>query len=221
MPPEQILQPEHLILTGARSEAFVGSTRLILGRLGYRIFSVRELAEAEEAGGGPGRQIEMLILDEHRLLAADELDPDGLLPIILLTGRAGIRTPDSRIIAAVKKPAGLHDLYRIFQQHFEERSRTTLRVETDLPATCQRRGKVWTASVLSLSDNGCLLRSSESIPLGTTFDLTLELPFVGAIQIKAESAYQLVPDLGLVFNAIEPQARRAIGEYVVDALAAD
>ena len=220
MAPERIAKPNHWIFTSARSEAFAGSTRLILGRLGYRILSARELAALGDADGSPRQQIEMLILDEQRLELADEIDPEGSLPIILLTGRAGIRTPDLRIIAATKRPAGLHDLYRIFQQHFEERSRTTPRVETDLAVTCQRRGKTWNAAVLSLSDNGCLLRSSESVPLGSTLDLSLELPRFGAIVIKAEIAYQLVPDLGLVFNAIEPRVRRAIGAYVVDTLAA-
>ena len=38
------------------------------------------------------------------------------------------------------------------------------------------------------------------------------------IEIEAESAYQLVPDLGLVFSAVAPRVREAIGAYVVDAL---
>lgn len=223
MPPQPIPRPKHWIFTNARSEAFAGSTKIILGRLGYAIVSAQQL---DELGGIVGEgdaqrsALELLILDEHRLEAMDEIDPGGTLPIVLLTGRAGIREPNPRFIAAVKRPAGLHDLYRIFQQHFEECPRTTPRVETTLEATCQRRGKTWSAAVRSLSDNGCLLRSDEAIPLGSTLEIALDLPNVGVIEFEAESAYQLVPDLGLVFSAIAPQTREAIGAYVIDALAA-
>jgi hypothetical protein len=46
------------------------------------------------------------------------------------------------------------------------------------------------------------------------------LPDVGSLEIEAEAAYQLVPNIGLVFSAIEPRVRQAIGDYVIDSLAA-
>ncbi|MCP5043884.1 MAG: hypothetical protein GY944_22890, partial [bacterium] len=42
----------------------------------------------------------------------------------------------------------------------------------------------------------------------------------GALEIEAETAYQLVPDLGMVFNATPPKVRDQIGAYVLDTLAA-
>ena len=62
------------------------------------------------------------------------------------------------------------------------------------------------------------MRSSERVPLGSRFSLTLQLPRIGRVEIEAESAYQLVPDLGLVFSSIPADVREAIGSYVVDAL---
>jgi hypothetical protein len=74
--------------------------------------------------------------------------------------------------------------------------------------------------VLSLSENGCLLRSPEPLLLGSRIALGFELPRSGAIEVDAEIAYQLVPDLGVVFNATSPGVREAIGGYVSAALAA-
>lgn len=212
--------PKHLLFTSARPEAFARMTRAILGRLGYGIVTSDELGLLARRFGGALPPIEMLLLDEHRTEVPEPIDPDQSLPVVLLTGRAGIRSPEARIMAAVKRPAGLHDLYRIFQRHFEEIPRSTPRIDTDLNVTCHRDGKTWSSSVVSLSDNGCLLRGTESVPLGSRVDLTLELPHVGAVELEAESAYQLVPDLGLVFSAIRPEVRDAIGNYVIAALAA-
>jgi hypothetical protein len=124
------------------------------------------------------------------------------------------------VIGAVKRPAGVHDLYRILQRQFEERPRSTPRIDTELRATCHRRGKSWQAEVLSLSDNGCLLRSGEAIPLGTVLSMSIELPGESAVEVEAETAYQLVPDLGLVFSGTPPAIRERLGAYVLGRLAA-
>ncbi len=164
-------------------------------------------------------QPDLIIADENRLAELSDFIDDSQIPVILITGRRGIREDRPNIIAAVRRPAGLHDLYRILQLHFEETPRSAPRVSTNLNARCSREGRSWTASVLSLSENGCLLRSSEPIPLGSTLDLTLQLPAVGAIEIHAETAYQLVPDLGLVFSAIPANVRQSLESYVANALA--
>ena len=223
MSPQLSLRPKHLLYTNARPEAFAQRTREILGRLGYRILTATDLALLEQSCEGDRQKIELLVLDEHRAeadLDLPEADASADLPIILLTGRAGIRTSTPQIMAAVKRPAGLHDLYRILQQHFEEAPRSTPRVDADLQATCSRRGKSWSAEILSISDNGCLMRSSEDVPLGSHISLSFALPDVGSLEIEAEAAYQLVPNIGLVFSAIEPRVRQAIGAYVIDSLAA-
>jgi hypothetical protein len=192
---------------------------MILGRLGYGIFTIDEMESMESSlASVEVPEIEMVVLDDHRLddFLADASDKTP--PILLLTGRSGIRRSHPEVVAAVKRPAGLHDLYRILQQYFEDVPRNTPRVSTHIRAECNRNGRVWSAAVVSLSENGCLLRSSQSVPLGSHFDLSIRLPRVGTIEIEAESAYQLVPDLGLVFNSVQPWMREAIQAYVVDAL---
>jgi hypothetical protein len=126
---------------------------------------------------------------------------------------------DPRIVGAVRRPAGLHEIYRLVQQILEDTPRSTPRVPTHLAARCQRDGREWRSVVLSLSENGCLLRSPETLLLGARFRLGFDLPRSGAVEVDAEIAYQLVPDLGVVFNATSPGVREAIGGYVSAALA--
>jgi hypothetical protein len=123
-------------------------------------------------------------------------------------------------VGAVKRPAGLHELYRLLQQVLEETPRTTLRVPTHLNARCSKNGLEWTGAVLSLSENGCLLRSPEPLLLGSRIDISFTLPKVGAIDLQAEVAYQLVPESGLIFLATLPGDRSAISEFVTDSMAA-
>ncbi len=134
---------------------------------------------------------------------------------IVLTGQRGVTGVDSRIVGAVRRPAGPHDTYRLLQQVLEEIPRSVPRVPTYLVTRCTRRGQEWRAAVLSLSENGCLLRSPELLPLGALLHLHFELPQVGPIEVEAEAAYQLIPDTGVVFHGLVPDTRRAIAAYIL------
>jgi len=207
-----------LLIAHARPEAFVDKTRLILGRLGYHIVSPEDFDRMRATSAGAGRSPDLLIVDERRLA---DLPAASRTPIILLTGRHGVRADgDPRVVGAVKRPAGLHDLYRLAQQVFEETPRTTPRVPTHLQARCERDGRSWEGAVLSLSENGCLLRSEQSPPLGSCFELSFSLPGSGPVALRAEAAYQLVPDLGVVFSGIAARTRQAIGDFVTDTILA-
>ena len=113
----------------------------------------------------------------------------------------------------------MHDVYRVAQQLLEDTPRSTPRVPVHLAARCHREGKEWLAVVLSLSENGCLLRTPEPLLLGTRLELSFDLPRSGALRLEAENAYQLLPDFGLIFHATAPAHRDAIRSYVSDALA--
>jgi hypothetical protein len=125
---------------------------------------------------------------------------------------------DPRIVGAVRRPAGLHELYRLVQQVLEDTPRASPRIPTHLPARCRVGDREWASSVLSLSENGCLMRSAEVPVLGTRLDVSFSLPRSGVLRLDAEIAYQLVPDLGVVFNGTSPGVRDAIKGYVQDAL---
>ncbi|MCZ6463619.1 MAG: PilZ domain-containing protein [Proteobacteria bacterium] len=213
----QSREPRTLV-AHARAEAFAPRTRSILGNLGYRIVMLEELEEL--LGGAEAPRPDLRIVDERRLSEVPEDDGAGPVPMIVLTGRHGVTGADSRIVGALMRPAGLHDLYCLLQQVFEQHPRSAPRVPTHLRAVCRRRGEEWSGAVLSLSENGCLLRSTEPLTLGTRLELCFELPRVGPIELWAETAYQLVPDMGLVFSALAPAHREAIVSYVDDALGA-
>ncbi len=207
-----------ILVSYTRPEAFVGKTREIFGRLGYRIVEPGEFAERRRAGDDGCPVPDLLIVDERRLVEATSVTAQAAAPIILLTGRQGLQGSNPRIVGAIRRPAGLHELYRLVQQIFEETPRSTLRVSLCLPARCRHGGSAWDGALVSLSDNGGLLRGVEGLPLGAHFDLSFELPHVGEIELRAEAAYQLVQDVGVVFSGIDPAARSAIGGFVSETI---
>ena len=208
--------PNRLLVTHAAPQAFAPMARIMLAKLGYRIVEPEEFpAAAAELGL---ERPHLRLVDERSLAdASDEEDPP--VPIVVLCGRHGVTGADPRIVGAIRRPAGLHEIYRLVQQVLEDTPRSTPRVPTHLPARCQREGREWRGAVLSLSENGCLLRSPEPLLLGSRIALGFELPRSGKLEVDAEIAYQLVPDMGVVFNATSPSVREAIGAFVASALA--
>jgi hypothetical protein len=190
-------------------------SRAILAKLGYTILTPEEFENiAEEMDCD---RPDLRIVDERNL---PEVPEDGgcSVPIIVLTGRYGVTGADQRIAGAVKRPAGLHELYRLMQQILEDTPRTAPRVATHLSATVHSGEREWTVAVLSLSENGCLIRSSETLLLGSSVRLGFELPDTGPLEFAAETGYQLVPDVGLIFHAASPANREAVSRYVDAAL---
>ena len=189
-------------------------SRTILAKLGFQIVAPEDypaLAEAMDRD-----RPDLRIVDERRLAEIPEESP--AVPIVVLSGRHGVTGADSRIVGAVRRPAGMHELYRLVQEVLEETPRATPRIPTHLAARCTRQGREWRAAVLSLSENGCLLRSPEPLLLGSSLEITFELPVSGTLHCEAEIAYQLLPDLVLVFHAAPPAVREAIQGYLARSL---
>jgi hypothetical protein len=208
--------PRRLLVSLAAPEAYAPTTLGMLAKLGYRVVEPESVPAACEALGL--ERPDLLLVDERSLAEVDDGE-DPPLPIVALCGRHGVTGADARIVGALHRPAGLHELYRLLQQVLEDAPRTTPRVATHLPARCRRDGREWRSAVLSLSVNGCLLRSPEPLLFGSRLTLDFELPRHGGVEVEAEIAYQLVPDLGVVFNATSPRVRAAIDGYVSAALA--
>ena len=212
--------PSRILVSYARSEAFIEHTEIILSRLGYQFISAEAYEDSLPEGGERGfdaPKADLLLVDERRLAEIPESEDE--IPIILLTGRHGVTGADPRIAGAVKRPAGLHDLYRLAQQILEDTPRAVPRIATQLSAVCRRKGREWKATVVSLSENGCLLRSPEELPLGSELEIAIELPKIGRVTLWADSAYQLVPDDGLVFSSLVASDRTTLADYVKSVLA--
>lgn len=207
-------RPHHLIVSHAAPDAYAPMTRAILAKLGYAILMPDEY---ESLGAARGVQPPMMRIVDERQLA--EIDDAVVVPLIVLTGRHGVTGADPRIIGAVRRPAGMHELFRLIQQVSEETPRSTPRIPTHLHARCRRDGREWGCTVLSLSENGCLVRSPEPLLLGARVELSFSLPRTGAISLEAETAYQLVPDVGMIFHAIPARQREVIAGFVTATLA--
>jgi len=207
----------HTIVCHARSEDFALMTQVILGRLGYALWSAEDYEARREdlREDDPPR---IRLVDERRLGEVEDVDGEPSAPIILLTGRDGATGADTRVVGAVKRPAGLYDLYKILQHTLEDTPRSSPRVPTHLRATCSRHGQSWDASILSLSEGGCLVRSREALPLGSRLEVSFDLPRTGTLELYADAAYQLVPDTGLVFSGVRQEERKAIQTFVSAAL---
>ena len=203
----------------ASANDFAANTLRILARLGYDILSPEKFEELRSGpDGDPDRQPDLFIVDESRLRELPASDSARNVPIVVVARSHATPEGDPRVVASVKPPIGMHDLYRVLQQVFEDRPRTAPRIRTELPGVCRRSGREWNATVVSLSENGCLLRSSEPVPLGTSLQLAFKVPGSGTVHIKAEMAYQLLPDLGLVFSSIAPRIREVIAHHVAESL---
>jgi hypothetical protein len=156
------------------------------------------------------------VVDERQLAEVPEDTPS--VPLLVLTGRHGVTGADPRIVGAIRRPAGMHELYRLVQQVTEDTPRATPRVPTHLPARCHKDGHEWSTTVISLSENGCLVCSPEPLLLGSQLQLEFDLPITGTLRVSAETAYQLLPDVGLIFNATRSSDREAISNFVSNTL---
>jgi len=210
--------PRHTVVCHARPEAFSAHSYVLLCRLGYSMWLIEDYEKRSDDDREEDRPV-LRVVDERRLGEVEEEPGWERSPIILLTGRHGATAADVRVVGAVRRPAGLHEMYRLMQQVLEINPRVAPRVPTHLHATCHRRGRQWDASILSLSENGCLLRSPQPLPLETRLKIGFELPGVGRLELEADTAYQLVPDVGLVFGAVKPSEREAIQDFVTASLA--
>jgi hypothetical protein len=206
----------HTIVCHAHPEAFVANTRVLLCRLGYAMWLAEEYAGRSEDEREDDRPV-LRLVDERRLGEVEDEPGWEPTPIVLLTGRQGATGADTRVAGAVRRPAGLHELYRLIQLVLELHPRAVPRVPTHLRAICTQGGKSWDVSILSLSENGCLVRSREPLLLGSRLVLSFELPAwlrLGRLEIEADSAYQLLPDNGLVFSGLGVREREALQAFV-------
>jgi hypothetical protein len=210
-------EKRRLIVSIARATAFVPLARAILGRMGYAIVPLEEWQAYPPLSK---REPLLALVDDRMFASLPATEPFDRLPILLLTGREPGRIEDRRVLGAISQPAGLHELYRLLQQLIEPQPRGTLRIPTNLPARMRGADREWTGAVLSLSENGCLLRTPEPMPLGTALEISFELPRTGRIETRAEASYQLIPDFGLVFQSTPAASRNAIRSFVEERLAA-
>jgi len=205
----------HVLALTAGSRALAPRTRAELRALGYelRVASDRDFATRPETAPA------LRIVDERYLDRIPTPQEEPHTPVVLLTGPRPLAIDDSRIAGRVMRPAGTFDLYPILQKALERHPRRVPRVPTQLPARCIRDDYRWPGAVLSLCEDGCLLRSTEVVEPGSRFDLQFAIPGGELIMARARCVYTSDSRAGVVFSEPSEVDRRVIRGYVSERLA--
>ena len=156
-------EPRLCIASHAAESDYAPTSRMLLWKLGYALMAPEDAQEPA-----------LRVVRDDRL---SEVAAQPSAPIILLTrGRRAVQR-DPRVAGTLRRPAGLHELYRLIQVALEEHPRSVPRVPTLLRATGTSETKRFEFAVTSISESGCLV-SSLKLPLhGTRLELELELPW--------------------------------------------
>ncbi len=198
-------EPRLCIASHASESDYAASSRVLLWKLGYELLP-------PEAATDPV----LRIVRDDRLA---EVGAQESTPIILLTRERRAVKRDPRVAGTLRRPAHLHELYRLIQAALEEHPRAVPRVPTSLRAKAASEDAHYEFDVSSLSENGCLV-TGPKLPLhGTSLELEIELPWGQRLATPALVAYEQRESLGLVFHGITLAARKKTAKAVLELLA--
>jgi len=195
--------------------AFAPQTRAALEGLGYSVVPAFSMGRFDDASWQPA----LRIVDERQYQMVPSFEDDPSTPLILLTGTRRVEVDDERVAGRAPRPARLSDLYPIIQSALEPTPRQSPRVPTQLSARGIRRDHRWVGHVVSLSEGGCLLRSSEPLDAGATMNLQFALPRSGILTTRATCVHGGDDVSGLVFRDPPPEVRDRIAGFVTQRLA--
>jgi len=208
--PEEICIASYV---GPRS--FAPETRAALIGLGYPLTSGIALGRFDDAEVRP----RLRLVDERQYERMPDFDADPDTPMVLLTGVRAREIEDARIVGRIGRPAQLRELYPILQRTLEHTPRSAPRVRTQLAARCIRADHRWVGSVVSLSEGGCLFRSSEPVARGARMNLQFALPGAEVVTARAICVHWREGEAGLAFSDTSEHLQSAIGGFVAHRLA--
>jgi hypothetical protein len=192
---------QRLIEVRVPSSDFALGVEAALERLGY------VLERAKDAAAAP----------DVRFVAAGRLSrlpATAGEPVVLFGGQRSRDAHDPRVIGIVQRPADLLTVYSVLQAGLEEHPRAVPRIPASLPARSFREGIDAPGAILSLSEKGCLLRSTVRLPGDGALKLQFALPDRGLIDTWAEPRNLAGRELCLVFEGLPDISRAAIADYV-------
>lgn len=196
-------EPRLCIASHASDSDYAPTSRVLLWKLGYA------LVPPEEAQSPALR-----VVRDDRL---GEVDAQTA-PIILLTRERKAKQRDPRVAGTLRRPARLHELYRLIQAALEAHPRAVPRVPTSLRAKAASDDAHYEFDVSSLSENGCLV-AGPKLPLhGASLELEIEMPWGQRLTTPAVVAYEQGDCLGLVFHGMTLGARKKVQKAVMELL---
>jgi hypothetical protein len=203
-------RPERVIEVHASRRAFGRGVLAALERLGY---CVVERARGRAASDEPPA----LRIAAQRDLR--RMPPDGV-PVLLLGRRCaagGAPRSHERVVARLRRPAPLAELYRALQLALEKHPRAAPRAAITLPARCVGGEVDWPGAIVSLSEGGCLVRSARLVP-AEPLRVWFPLPGTGLVEVAARPVYERRGHVALAFGELADATRLAIAGCVEAAL---
>jgi hypothetical protein len=125
------------------------------------------------------------IVDSARLEDVPIADIAPNIRILMIASPRQNQYDDSRVLVMTMRPARLSAVYSMIQLALEHTPRKTPRVRTQLSARFLQEDRRSMGALLSLSEGGCLLRTSESLREGVGLDLQFALPEYGLVSTRA------------------------------------
>ncbi len=196
-------------------QAYAPRVRAALEGLGYEIIPVATRGRFEDDSWEP----HLRIVDEHHIGRIPAEDYLPRTPVVLLASGDRVASRDRRVVGIVTRPATLTDLYPILQRALEETPRIAARALTELPGRCTYSDRRWMGAVVSLSEKGCLFRTSESLEKDQRLNLLFPLPLDQMVTARARVIDQRGQSVGMVFDYMAPPIREAVARYVEGRLA--
>lgn len=196
-------------------QAFAPRVRAALEGLGYQIIPVATRGRFEDDSWEP----DLRIVDERHIDRIPAEDYLPRTPVVLLTRGDRTEWSDRRVVGSVRRPAMLKDLYPILQRALEDTPRAAARAPTELPGRCTQSDRCWMGAVVSLSERGCLFRTSKSPATTQQLNLLFPLPVGQMVAASARVVGKQGQSVGLVFDTMTPPVSEAVARYVEDRLA--
>lgn len=196
-------------------QAYARRVRAALEGLGYQIIPVVTRGRFEDTSWEP----HLRIVDERHVDRIPVEDYLPRTPVVLLTGGLRARCQDRRVVGTVPRPAKLQDLYPILQRALEDTPRSAARAPTELPGRCTQSDRRWMGAVVSLSERGCLFRTSEPLAVDEKLNLLFPLPMGQMVTTRVRVIGQQGLSIRMVFDDLAAPARRAVAQYVEGRLA--
>ena len=181
-----------------------------LRTLGY---SLDDQTGANSPSGG------IWLVDESRLQEVPTSELAQEARILVISSARQKPSTDPRVLAQTPRPARLSAVYAMIQNALEPTPRRNPRIRTKLAARCLRAERRSIGALLSLSEGGCLLRTSEPLRKGARLDLQFALPEYGLVSTSAECRYVRKGQAGLEFRAPATDIRQSIAHFVTLQLA--
>ena len=196
-------------------QAYAPRVRAALEGLGYEIIPVATRGRFEDDSWEP----DLRIVDERHISRIPAEDYLPRTPVVLLASGDRAASRDRRVVGIVTRPATLTDLYPILQRTLEETPRIAARAPTELPGRCTHSDRRWMGAVISLSEKGCLFRTSETLEKDQRLNLLFPLPLGQMVTARARVIDQRGQSVGMVFDYMAPPIREAVAQFVEGRLA--